>query len=191
MEEESPESSHRLAPQSQDGESLEFITFTDPETARTGDNRRRVRSQAMRHVHRRSAPRVNKNEIELDITPLLQASHRNPGTLGTHQAESSSQGSSQDLLTILDASRLDPFFQYPIPMVNRERQLYDHREFVICQHYVNLINVTSLRWNLCHVSNYARRWLLKPSPADSSFLSIVGNVIVACSSYGPKFWADD
>jgi hypothetical protein len=191
MEEESPQSSRHSAPRGQHGESFEFITFTDPETARTGDNRRRVRSQAMRHVHRRSAPRVGRNEIELDITPLLQASHRDPGTLRIHQAEFSDQGSSQDLLTILDASRLDPFFQYPIPMGNRERQLYDHREFVICQHHISLANVTSLRWNLYHVSNHARRRLLKPSPADSCFLSIAGNVILACSPYDPKFWADD
>jgi hypothetical protein len=106
---------------------LEFITFTNPEMARTRANQQRVRSQAMRDFHRRSdAPRRRRNEIELDIGPLLQRSAQNDETLldveqsGDHQASSS-------LITALNISRLEPFFQYPIRMGYRERELYDHR----------------------------------------------------------------
>ena len=97
---------------------LEFINYTDPQSAKSASNRQRVRSQAMRAYHRRAdAPKRSKNEIELDISPLLQRQQREP----EHQMTSP--------LDMLDASRMDPFFNYPIEMGYRERELYTHCKF--------------------------------------------------------------
>jgi hypothetical protein len=100
------------------GRQLEFITFTDPESSRSVSNRQRVRSQAMRDFHSRSDdPKRRRNEIELDISPLLRA-----------QPQVTSQSDVGILAprTVLDVSRMDPFFQYPIEMGYRERELYNH-----------------------------------------------------------------
>jgi hypothetical protein len=97
---------------------LEFITFTNPESSRSVSNRQRVRSQAMKDFHSRSdAPKRRNNEIELDITPLLRAQH---------QPVSQREVEIPGVRTILDVSRMDPFFQYPIEMGHRERELYNH-----------------------------------------------------------------
>jgi hypothetical protein len=86
--EENPERSHRSNQQrmpTQSSAQLEFITYTNPHMATAISNRQRVRSQAMRHVHRQSrASRasgirgVRRNEIELDVSPLLQGPVQNP-----------------------------------------------------------------------------------------------------------------
>jgi hypothetical protein len=100
------------------GRQLEFITFTDPGSFRSASNRQRVRSQVMRDFHTRSdAPKRRKNEIELDISPLLRAQP---------QAATQSVPPVPAPRTILDVSRMDPFFQYPIEMGRRERELYNH-----------------------------------------------------------------
>jgi hypothetical protein len=90
----------------------------------------------MRDFHRRSkGPRRRKNEIELDVTPLLQRTTGqydgvalNDGHNEPNQAQNLEEGVCLNLVTTLGASRLDPFFQYPIRMGSRERELYDHRE---------------------------------------------------------------
>jgi len=118
---------------------LEFITFTNPDSARSAANQHRIRSQAMRDFHRRAdAPKRRRNEIELDITPLLQRSAQNDTRLlevgdgqGSFQAPTHGEDTSIASLspvTALSVSRMDPFFQYPIKMGLRERELYDHRK---------------------------------------------------------------
>lgn len=118
---------------------LEFITFTDPDSARSAANQHRVRSQAMRDFHRRAdAPKRRRNEIELDITPLLQQSTQNDSSLleaqhnqDSHQGIAYGEDTGAVALapvTTLCYSRVDPFFQYPIKMGHRERELYDHRK---------------------------------------------------------------
>lgn len=110
---------------------LEFITFTNPEQARTATIRQRVRSQAMRDVHGRvEVPlRRRKNEIELDITPLLQtpAQDRWAGW-NAEQSRAADEWTTPSVITPLGVSRVDPFFQYPIIMNHRERELCDHRK---------------------------------------------------------------
>jgi hypothetical protein len=72
----------------------------------------------MRAYHKSSdAPKRPKNEIELDISSLVQR----------HQPEP--EYDMTGLLNILDASRMDPFFNYPIEMGYRERELYTHCKF--------------------------------------------------------------
>ena len=118
---------------------LEFITFTDPDGARSAANQHRIRSQAMRDFHRRAdAPKRRRNEIELDVTPLLQQSVQNDARLleadddqESHQALPYGEDTGSVSLTpttSLCYSRMDPFFQYPIKMDRRERELYDHRK---------------------------------------------------------------
>ena len=142
--EENPERSHCSNQQripTQSNAQLEFITYNNPHMATAISNRQRVRSQAMRHVHRQSrASRasgirgVRRNEIELDISPLLQGPARNPGqALETEQSETDRARPgvgeiSQSPVTFLSVSRTDPFFQYPIRMGHREHELYNHRE---------------------------------------------------------------
>jgi hypothetical protein len=114
---------------------LEFITFTNPDSSRSAANQHRIRSQAMRDFHRRAdAPKRRKNEIELDITPLLQQSAQNEAEQDqeSHQALSHAEDTGTVSLapaTNLCYSRMDPFFQYPIRMGRRERELYDHRKW--------------------------------------------------------------
>lgn len=117
---------------------LEFITFSDPDSARSAANQHRIRSQAMRDFHRR-APKRRRNEIELDITPLLpQSATRNDTRLleAEHNQEPHQElaygedagAVSLSPVTALRCSRMDPFFQYPITMGRQERELYDHRK---------------------------------------------------------------
>jgi hypothetical protein len=88
----------------------------------------------MRDFHRRAdAPKRRRNEIELDITPLLQQSTRNDARLleAVHDQDSHqplAHGENAGVVTTLCYSRMDPFFQYPIEMGHRERELYDHRK---------------------------------------------------------------
>jgi hypothetical protein len=120
------------------GGTLEFITFTNPEMARSTTNQQRVRSQVMRDFHRRSGvPRRRRNEIELDITPLLERSAQATGTiLAVEQSElyepqRANEEMPLSLITSLGASRLDPFVQYPMRIGVRERELYCHRKWMI------------------------------------------------------------
>jgi len=120
---------------------LEFITFSDPDSARSAANQHRIRSQVMRDFHRRAdAPKRRRNEIELDVTPLLrQSATRNDPRLleAEHNQESHQELAygedtgtvSVSPVTTLRYSRMDPFFQYPITMGRQERELYDHRKW--------------------------------------------------------------
>ena len=140
MEEHSYHPSHQQIPRQSDAQ-LEFITYTNPNTAATASNRQRVRSQAMRHVHQQSRTSrasgirgARRNEIELDISPLLEVTVGNYEQViateddETHQAESSIHEIPPGPATTLSISRADPFFQYPIGMGHRELELYDHCE---------------------------------------------------------------
>jgi hypothetical protein len=131
MDRETPTSSPATSQGSQRERSLEFITFTNPEMVRTATARRRVRSLAMREVHRRPASeRRRRNEIELDISSLpLRATTDTQTHATTEQSMALFETAvSSTLPNALSASRLDPFFQYPITMGRRERELYDHRQ---------------------------------------------------------------
>jgi hypothetical protein len=135
MDEVTMSYSHHSSQPRRSERTLEFITFTSPASAKSATNQRRVRSQAMRHFHRESdSSKHRKNEIELDVTPLLQqpAAHYDGVTLNgltePSQAVQFDEEPIFSLVTALDASRLDPFFQYPIRMGLRERELYDHRK---------------------------------------------------------------
>lgn len=127
---------------------LEFITFTSPESARDAANQQLVRRHAMRDYHRRTdRPRLRKNEIELDVTPLLErsaamalASAGSSAVWGQAQAGLSGTSAageetgeeiqrSANLVTVPGASRVDPFFQYPVEMGHRERELCDHSKW--------------------------------------------------------------
>jgi hypothetical protein len=123
-------------PQRSPGKPFEFITFTSPEGASSAENQQRVRSQAMRDYHRRAdAPKRRKNEIELDISSLLEQSSqqaRDTADVEHSEAELAEPCNEEEMLplpsleTSLSVSRVDPFFQYPIAMGHRERELYDH-----------------------------------------------------------------
>jgi len=84
----------------------------------------------MRDFHGRGeAPRRRRNEIELDITPLLQRAAEQQGTASAAGQNGTDQESGpSSLITPLGISRFDPFFQCPISMNLRERELYDHSE---------------------------------------------------------------
>jgi len=98
----------------------------------------------MRHVHQQSRDLrvkgkrpMRTNEIELDISPLLRQSGQDVrNAMGTTDGnETTAAGALIHLekitpspLTILGATRMDPFFQSPIRMGLREYELYDHRE---------------------------------------------------------------
>ena len=82
----------------------------------------------MRDFHGRAeAPRRRRNEIELDITPLLQrAAEQQCKASAAEQNGTDHEAGPLSLTTPLGISRFDPFFQYPISMSRRERELYDH-----------------------------------------------------------------
>ncbi|KAF2095416.1 hypothetical protein NA57DRAFT_79143 [Rhizodiscina lignyota] len=106
---------------------LEFITYTNPNMARSAANRQRVRSQAMRDFHGRSElPKRRKNEIELDISPLLQRTAESNGRTSSAERKAEGEATPPSPTTPLSVSRLDPFFKYPVSMGHRERELYDH-----------------------------------------------------------------
>jgi len=127
---------------SQNGQELEFITFNNPESARTSANQQLVRRHAMRDYHRRTdRPRLRKNEIELDITPLLERSagmyfepggpssfSENTGLIGLNEIE---QQTTEEIElepycfnTVLGASHIDPLLQYQEEIGEHERELY-------------------------------------------------------------------
>jgi hypothetical protein len=112
------------------GNSFEFITFTNPGMTKTATNQ-------WRDFHRRSdILRRRKNEIEVDISPLLKKSVQSTNG-GVWDAEQSGACQARtSLFTFLGASHLDPFVQYPIEMGYRERELYDHRESGLSQEEV-------------------------------------------------------
>ena len=113
---------------------LEFITFTNPEIAKSRLNRRRVKSQAMRMTHKsRDTTKVRRNEIELDITPLLQnpALQRRPPS--DPALNMTAQGIAlPTLMTPLGTSLRDPFFRYPFSIRHRELELINHRKKYTC-----------------------------------------------------------
>jgi hypothetical protein len=141
MDENTTSPNHHSPQPPDSGGILEFITFTNPEMAKTNSNKRLIRSQAMRDVHRRSGSRKQrKNEIELDISSLLSTPAQNIRAYSAaEKAENSNPNSASRLVFSLSVSRLDPFFPYPIQMGNHEHELYDHRELTILTHRTSLI----------------------------------------------------
>jgi hypothetical protein len=84
---ESPQSPHRT-------EVWQFVVNNDPQAAKSEQSRRRVRSHAMRHYHQRVRSLVTRGirplrqrELELDVTPLLESSIRNPIGMATREDE--------------------------------------------------------------------------------------------------------
>jgi hypothetical protein len=121
------------APRNESEVTLEFITFDDPRIVRSGTNIRRIRSQAMRHVHRQQGTRATRrNEIELDISRLLPQSmsvdHAElaPEDVGSQERNRTRPPNVKDALS---SFRFDPFSHYPINMGLRERRLYEHCEW--------------------------------------------------------------
>jgi hypothetical protein len=144
MDRKSSSSNQTLSPSStspQPDVAWQFVVFSNPHSAMTERNRQRVRSHAMRHYHRqtrdsrvRGIRPLREDEVELDVSPLLQRSVQNT-TQASHTKTDDTEGCrpdievvSQSLTTNLGSGRSDPFFQYPIRMGRREHELYDHRE---------------------------------------------------------------
>jgi len=105
---------------------LEFITFNDLQMAKSARNRQLVRSQAVRNSERRVVvPRRRTNTYEHVFALPLRKHEKEESEM--KQNEVDEERVSPSLVTVLDTSRFDPFFQYPIEMGYRERELTDHR----------------------------------------------------------------
>jgi hypothetical protein len=134
MSAESNRISWSSAPRTEPEVILEFITFDDPRIVRSGTNIRRIRSQAMRHVHRQQGTRATRpNEIELDISRLLpQYMSVCHAELAPENVESQARNGTRppSVMDALSSFRFDPFSHYPINMGLRQRQLYEHCEWI-------------------------------------------------------------
>jgi hypothetical protein len=158
---------------------LEFITFTNPKMGRTVNNRRLVRSQAMRHVHQQAFPsRSRRNEIELNVILPERDSSQNQQLSSENQASSEAQNPTHCLLTILDVSRLDPFYQYPIQMGYHDRELYDHRKFIIL----------FSRWKNSRILVYDETCVMFRTMRDIGFLNRVRQTSAFCQLLAMSSW---
>jgi hypothetical protein len=130
MEEEGHSNTSPSHPPPRPRRALEFITFTDPGTARNATNRQRVRRQAMRDFHGRlDNSRRRRDEIGQAIAPWLQMATQSRWSVpDVDQHEANEDVLVPNPVTYLGISRVDPFFQYPVRMGYRERELCDHRE---------------------------------------------------------------
>jgi len=102
------------------GSSEQRFTFI-VQSSHTGqvdaETRRQVHSHAQANYRRRISNRRGQNVAELDVTPLLER----PMRLHTDNPTVCSGP-----LTILDASRSDPFEAFPLPGGQRAHRLWDH-----------------------------------------------------------------
>jgi hypothetical protein len=116
-------------PQPPPGKVLEFITFTNPDVAKNARNRQLVRRQAMRDFHGRlDDSRRRRNEHGLTIIPSRQMDLQSQEAILESSQHRTNEGVIvPNLVNNLGVSRVDPFFQYPVRMGHRERELYDHR----------------------------------------------------------------
>jgi len=113
----------------------QFVTFNHPLNAKTESNRRRVRSHATRHYHQQSRAlsfgghrALRKDEVEVDITPLLTQSVSHSDALEVEEQEVGLALQHQ-LPHISPGSDLfDPFFSPPVQMSHGDFELYHHRK---------------------------------------------------------------
>lgn len=111
---------------------FEFISVVGDNVAGDAATRRRVRSHAMVDYRRRTAKPKRKETIaiEFDTNPLLQGSASLPLPFSPplHEKQQSCTDGSVALapLSMLDASRSDPFETFPIDRDRRARRLWDH-----------------------------------------------------------------
>jgi len=129
---------------SKNGQELEFITFNNPESARSSANQQLVRRHAMRDYHRRTdRPRLRKNEIELDVTPLLERSaalcfeHGGSSSISEDMElmalDQTEQSTTEEIAlepyyfnTMLGESHIDHLLQYSEGTAEHEREPYTH-----------------------------------------------------------------
>jgi hypothetical protein len=130
MGEETGSGTSTFHPQPQSSRPMEFITFTNPETARNAINRQRIRRQVMRDFHKRlDSFRRRSGQADLATIPSLQMPAYNQWVVSeATQHRAKEDEIVPDPVTPLGVSRLDPFFKYPVRMGYRERELCDHRE---------------------------------------------------------------
>jgi hypothetical protein len=108
---------------------FEFVTFTSPEDERIASNRQLVRSQALRYYHRQRMNHSKKpNEVELDISHLLESGSEAPGRIPAPEDEFPVDDLNPILIRHSNLAEIDPFFQYPINMGVRDHALYHHRK---------------------------------------------------------------
>jgi hypothetical protein len=114
-----------------------FLRVAGNNVAGDAATRRRVLSHAMVDYQRRNRQpkQYMTSIIELGITPLLDGSR--PLSLPPQQRDGASKSDadghssvvfrkSPSPLTLLDASRSDPFGTFPLDSSHRSRQLWDH-----------------------------------------------------------------
>ncbi|OJJ95706.1 hypothetical protein ASPACDRAFT_1859941 [Aspergillus aculeatus ATCC 16872] len=126
---------------------FEFISVAGDNVAGDAATRRRVRSHAMVDYRRRTAKpkRKETTSIEIDTSPLLQGSASLPllCSPSLHGKQQSCTDGSIALapLSILDASRSDPFGTFPIDRDRRTRRLWDHMYDGTCSMFRTMLDI--------------------------------------------------
>ncbi|KAF7588871.1 hypothetical protein BBP40_005056 [Aspergillus hancockii] len=125
---------------------FQFVTAAGDNIAGDAATRRRVRSHAMADYRRWSTPpkRKQTNSIDLDATPLLDGSV--PPSLPLPQQSKNGPSSgllckSLSPLTLLDASRSDPFGTFPVDTSHRSRELWDHMYDGTCVMFRTMLDI--------------------------------------------------
>ncbi|KAJ4854164.1 uncharacterized protein T069G_11143 [Trichoderma breve] len=112
---------------------FEFIVLSGDETGRDRETQRRVRSVAQANYRRQHPYKRRQTTVDLDVTPLLD------GTI-----HSSNAGPSQVLprsMSILDASRSDPFQSFGFGDNRRAHRLWDHMYDGTCPKFNTLVQI--------------------------------------------------
>ncbi|KAF2421150.1 hypothetical protein EJ08DRAFT_653562 [Tothia fuscella] len=149
---------------------FEFITFSKPNESKE-DARRRIRRAAAAGPRRRTKKeKLMQNEVVLDIAapsprdvPIGQSKQLHI-IASAQSTEFKSSPSS-----ILSASRIDPFFSYPIDMSPRDLELYNHLFDGTCNKFRTMRDIgfftrirestgflqviSSSSWSLAHLKN--------------------------------------
>ncbi|RAH71420.1 uncharacterized protein BO66DRAFT_470562 [Aspergillus aculeatinus CBS 121060] len=126
---------------------FEFISVVGDNVAGDAATRRRVRSHAMVDYRRRTAKPRRKETIatEVDTNPLLQGSASLPLPFSPplHEKQQSCTDGSVALapLSMLDASRSDPFGTFPIDTDRRTRRLWDHMYDGTCSMFRTMLDI--------------------------------------------------
>ncbi|KAL7905383.1 hypothetical protein GGI35DRAFT_460574 [Trichoderma velutinum] len=112
---------------------FEFIVLSGDQTGRDPETQRRVRSVAQANYRRQHPYERRQTTVELDVAPLLD------GTVQSSNASPSQVPPTP--MTILDASRSDPFQSFGFGGDRRAHRLWDHMYDGTCPKFNTLVQI--------------------------------------------------
>ncbi|KAF3063013.1 hypothetical protein CFAM422_010488 [Trichoderma lentiforme] len=112
---------------------FEFIVLSGDETGRDRETQRRVRSVAQANYRRQHPYERRQTTVELDVTPLLDGTIQSSNALPSQVVPR--------LMTILDASRSDPFQSFGFGDNRRAHRLWDHMYDGTCPKFNTLVQI--------------------------------------------------